>query len=214
MKIKKFIINPFQINCYIYFDEQSCEGIIIDPAAYNKHEEETILDFINKNKITIKYIINTHGHIDHVLGNSFAKKNLNCDLLIHKEDLFLLNNSVTQGLLYGLDVTKSPEPDIYITETLNLKINDKEIKFIHTPGHSPGGVCIVDHLNKTVFTGDTIFKGTIGRTDLPGGNFDILIDSIKNNLLSQCKNDYVLYPGHMEETTVGYERKSNPFLNR
>lgn len=214
MKIKKFIVNPFHINSYIYYDEQSSEGIIIDPAAFYNQEEKKILDFINKNNITIKYIIDTHGHIDHVLGNHFAKKNFNCDLLIHKDDLFLLNNTVNQGLLYGLDVSKSPEPDIYITEKLVLKINNADIMFIHTPGHTPGGICIVDHFNKTVFTGDTIFKSTIGRTDLPGGNFDMLINSIKNNLFNRCKNEYILYPGHMEETTIEYEKKYNPFLNR
>jgi glyoxylase-like metal-dependent hydrolase (beta-lactamase superfamily II) len=212
MKIKKFIVNPFQINCYIYHDENSGQGIIIDPGVYEKYEEDEILQYIKNNKIIIKFILNTHGHIDHVMGNSFAKKNFNCPLLIHKDDLFLLNNSRAQGLFYNIDILASPEPDDFISEKLIFNLSKSEISFIHTPGHSPGGVCIVDHLNKTAFTGDTIFRETIGRTDLPGGNLDTLIDSIKNKLFNRCGDDYVLYPGHMEETTVADEKKYNPFL--
>lgn len=212
MKIKKFVINPFQMNCYVYYDENTREGLIIDPAAYDEYEKNYILKFVNENKINIKYIINTHGHIDHVLENSFAKKNFNCPLLIHKNDLFLLNNSQTQGLLYGMNVIASPKPDEFISENLIIKLSKIEINFIHTPGHSPGGVCIVDHLNKIVFTGDTIFSESIGRTDLPGGELNLLLDSIINKLFSQCNDDFTLYPGHMEETTVGKEKKYNPFL--
>jgi hydroxyacylglutathione hydrolase len=212
MKIKKFVINPFQMNCYLYYDETTGDGIIIDPAAFEKYEEDEIIKFINEKNIKIKYIINTHGHIDHVLGNKFAKTNFNCPLLIHFDDLFLLNNSCAQGILYNLKVDKSPEPDKFISEDLIIKFSDTNIHFINTPGHSPGGVCVVDHLNKTVFSGDTIFRETIGRTDLPGGNINILLDSIKNKLFLKCDDDYTLYPGHMEETTIGYEKKYNPFL--
>jgi hydroxyacylglutathione hydrolase len=212
MKLKKFIINPFQMNCYIYYDENSGEGIIIDPAAYDKYEEDEILKFVKDKNIKIKYIINTHGHIDHILGNTFAKKNFNCPLLIHKDDLFLLSNSLAQGLIYNLEVSKSPEPDEFITDNLVIQLNNNEINFIHTPGHSPGGVCVVDHKNKNTFCGDTIFAETIGRTDLPGGNMDTLLDSIINKLFYQCEDDYTLYPGHMEETTIGKEKKYNPFF--
>lgn len=212
MKIKKFIINPFQINCYIYYDENTGEGIIIDPGAYENYEEEEILKFLESKNIIIKYIINTHGHVDHVMGNSFATKIFNCPLLIHKDDLFLLNNSRTQGLFYGINVVASPEPNEFISESLIIKLSETAINFIHTPGHSPGGVCIVDHLNKTVFTGDTIFRESIGRTDLPGGNLDLLLDSIENKLFRVCNDDYTLYPGHMEETKIGKEKKYNPFL--
>jgi hydroxyacylglutathione hydrolase len=212
MKIKIFTVNPFQMNCYIYYDETGLEGIIIDPGAYEKYEEDEIRDFIKKNKINIKYIINTHGHIDHVLGNNFAKESFNCPLLIHSDDLFLLDNAKAQGLLYGLNVLESPAPDNFITGDLKIYLNKTEIGFIHTPGHSPGGVCVVDHLNKIIFCGDTIFAESIGRTDLPGGKYEELLDSIKNKLFVQCEDDFVLYPGHMEETTIGQEKKYNPFL--
>lgn len=212
MKIKKFVINPFQMNCYVYYDENTSEGIIIDPAAYNEYEKNYILKFVNINKINIKYIINTHGHVDHVLGNKFAVDNFKCPLLIHREDLLLLQNAENQGLLFGINIESIPAPDEYIEENSEIKLNNNEINFIHTPGHSPGGVCIIDHNNKNIFCGDTIFSETIGRTDLPGGNMQILLDSIINKLFSRCKDDYILYPGHMEETSIGKEKKYNPFL--
>jgi hydroxyacylglutathione hydrolase len=212
MKIKKFVVNPFQINCYLYYDEITGDGIIIDPGAYEKYEEEEITDYIDDNKIKIRYIINTHGHIDHVLGNKFAVEKFKCSLLIHKSDLLLLKNARMQGLVFGIDIDDVPEPDEFITEDLKFKLNETEISFIHTPGHSPGGVCVVDHSNKIVFSGDTIFRETIGRVDLPGGDIDILLDSIKNILFGQCNDDYILYPGHMEETTIGNEKKYNHFL--
>jgi len=212
MKIKKFTVNPFQMNCYIYYDEASLEGIIIDPGAYDKYEEDEIIRFIESKNIKLLYSLNTHGHIDHVLGNRFAVNCFNIPLYIHSDDLFLLENAKIQGMIYGLDIKESPLPDEYITEDLILPIGETDIRFIHTPGHSPGGVCIADHLNKIVFAGDTIFRDSIGRTDLPGGNLDILLDSIHNKLFPRCEDDYTIYSGHMEETTIGREKRYNPFL--
>jgi len=212
MKIKKFTVNPFQMNCYIYYDENTMEGVIIDPGAYDRYEEDEIFRFVESKNIKLLYCLNTHGHIDHVFGNRFAVNFFNIPLYIHKEDLFLLENAKIQGMIYGLDVKESPIPNEYITDDMVLSIGDNNIRFIHTPGHSPGGVCIVDHLNKVVFSGDTIFRDSIGRTDLSGGNIDILLESIHNKLFCQCEDDYVIYPGHMDETTIGREKKYNPFL--
>ena len=212
MKIKKFVVNPFQINCYIYYDETSGEGIIIDPGAYDKYETDEIVNFVNSKKIILKNIINTHGHIDHILGNKFAKSSFDCPLLIHYDDVFLLEDAKMHGLMFGINIDDVPIPDDFISEDLIIKLNDSEIKFIHTPGHSPGGICIVDHINKIIFSGDTLFRESIGRTDLSGGDIDILINSIKNKLFIKCDDDYTLYPGHMEETTIGQEKKYNPFL--
>lgn len=212
MKIKIFTINPFQMNCYLYYDETSGEGILIDPGAYEKSEEDWIKEYVKNNNIKVRYIINTHGHIDHVLGNSFAMSTFKCPALINKDDLFLLQNAKTQGELFGIKIDDVPLPDGFITEDLIIKIGETEVNFIHTPGHSPGGVCMIDHTNKNVFCGDLIFAESIGRTDLPGGDMDLLISSIKNKLFQLCSDEYTLYPGHMEETTVGKEKKYNPFL--
>ncbi|MBI5402596.1 MAG: MBL fold metallo-hydrolase [Ignavibacteriae bacterium] len=212
MKIKKFTVNPFQMNCYIYYDEDSLEGVIIDPGAYDKYEEDEIISFVDSKNIKLKYSLNTHGHIDHVLGNKFASSCFNIPQMIHGDDLFLLENAKIHGMVFGINIDEVPTPDEYITEELVLPIGESELRFIHTPGHSPGGVCIVDHLNKIVFSGDTIFRESIGRTDLSGGNINILLDSIHNKLFYQCDDDYTLYPGHMDETTIGKEKRYNPFL--
>ena len=212
MKIKKFILNPFQLNCYLYFDEASKKGIIIDPGAYDESEENIILNFINSNNIKIEYIINTHGHIDHILGNAFAKECFGVPLMMNSEDIFLLNNAPSQSAMFGLKNISSPNPDLNISDETILYLSDTKIMFLHTPGHSPGGICIIDHLNKNVFCGDLIFANSIGRTDLPGGDMDILLDSIYNKLFKECSDDYILYPGHMEETAILNEKKYNPFL--
>ena len=213
MKTKQFVVNPFQMNCFIYYDEDSKEGIIIDPGTYTKEEDSMLKNFVDENKINIKYIINTHGHIDHILGNKFAKDTFNVPMLLHKDDLFLVDNSLEQSKMFGIDISKSPDFDEFITEDTEINLGDTKINFIHTPGHSPGSVCIVDHKNKNIFCGDLIFKNSVGRTDLPMGSFEILLDSIKNKLFEKCQDTYNLYPGHMEPTTILDENNNNPFIN-
>jgi glyoxylase-like metal-dependent hydrolase (beta-lactamase superfamily II) len=214
MKIKQFIVNPFQINCFVYYDENSKDGIVVDPGAYTKDEEDIIKNYIKDNKINIKYILNTHGHIDHILGNKFAKDTFNVPMLIHKDDLFFIDRSLEQSQMFGIDILKSPDFDDFLTEDSEINLNETKLNFIHTPGHSPGSVCLVDHKNKNIFCGDLIFKNSIGRTDLPMGSYDVLIDSIKNKLFAKCSDDYTLYPGHMEATTIINEKQNNPFLNQ
>ncbi|HEY5536265.1 MAG TPA: MBL fold metallo-hydrolase [Ignavibacteria bacterium] len=213
MEICRFTINPFQINCYIYWDQKTKEGLLIDPGAYTQKEENEILEFIEKKDIEIKYIINTHGHIDHILGNSFAKRNYDVPLMINKEDKFLVDNAEFQSKLFGLEIKDYPPFDKYIDESKSIKIGESDISFLHTPGHSPGSMCIIDIANKNVITGDVLFRGSIGRTDLQGGDYQTLITNIKNKLLKVCKDDFIVYPGHNESTTIGYEKKYNPFLN-
>ena len=213
MKNKRIILNPFQINCYIYHDEESKEGIIIDPAAYDISEENLIKDYIEQNQIKIKFIINTHGHIDHILGNDFAKKYLKVPILIHKEDEILVKNYSIQASMFGLNMAKPPEFDDYFDESTKIILGTNLLEIIHTPGHSRGGICILDKKNKTIFTGDVLFRESIGRTDLHGGDYEVLIDSIKNKIFKECDDDFVIYPGHNESSTIGYEKKYNPFLN-
>lgn len=212
MKVKQIPLNPFSMNCYIYYNEETKDGIIIDPAAFSVSEKKYITKFIEDQKIKIKYIINTHGHIDHILGNKFAKDYFNVPIFMHQDDLFLIENANEQARLFGIVIPSPPAIDEYITDNTVLKLNGTELKFIHTPGHSPGSVCIIDDKNKNVFCGDLIFRNSIGRTDLPGGDMNTLIDSVKNKLFKICNNDYTLYPGHMEITNVRDEKKNNPFL--
>ncbi|HEX2787924.1 MAG TPA: MBL fold metallo-hydrolase [Ignavibacteria bacterium] len=212
MKVIQLPVNPFQMNCYIYYDENTGEGIIIDPAVYFPEEKEELKKILEKEKIKITKIINTHGHLDHILGNKFSKELFNVELTGHKDDELMIKNSVTQGKMYGVEVEESPAFDSYLAEGDDLKVANASLRIIHTPGHSPGSICLIDDKNKLVFCGDVIFKESIGRTDLPGGDYNTLIDSIKNKLFKEVTDEYQLLPGHMETTDVGYEKMNNPFL--
>ncbi|MEO8447722.1 MAG: MBL fold metallo-hydrolase [bacterium] len=212
MKIIQLPVNPFAMNCYIYYDEISKEGVIIDPAVYSDEEKNDLKNLIEENKISIKYILNTHGHLDHILGNKFAKDYFNVPVMMHKDDLFLLENSKAQAELFGINLEKPPPADIFIDENSVIDLPSFKFKIIHTPGHSPGSVCFIDESNKNVFCGDLIFKNSVGRSDLQGGDHNVLISSIKNNLFKNTEDDYDLFPGHMETTNVGVEKKLNPFL--
>jgi len=212
MKVIQIPLNPFSMNCYIYYDEDSKEGIIIDPGAFTESEKNNVRRIVEDNEIKIKYIVNTHGHLDHILGNKWAKDFFKVPILMHRSDEFLIDNAPQQARFFGLDFPAPPPIDEYITEDTVINLNGTELKFINTPGHSPGSVCIIDDKNKNVFCGDLIFKNSIGRTDLQGGDLKILLDSVKNKLFKHTKDDYILHPGHMEITNVKDEREYNPFL--
>ena len=211
MKVKIFPVNPFIMNCYVYYNEESRLGVIIDPGIFTDEEEKDIFDFIHETGIKIKYILNTHGHIDHIMGNWWAKNKFNVPLVMHKDDMPLIDKSGEQAALFEISFPKPPNPDIFISESDKIEFDDTVLDIIHTPGHSPGSVCFIDAKEKIIFGGDCIFSGSIGRTDLWMGNMGLLLDSIKNKILTY-PDDYIIYPGHYEETTVGEEKKSNPFL--
>jgi hydroxyacylglutathione hydrolase len=212
MIIKTFTVNPFMMNCYIYWDEKNREGVIIDPGAYEDSEKDEIENYISENRINIKYILLTHGHIDHVMGNRWAKDLLKVPVLMHEEDLPLIENAAEQGKLFGVSFPQPPVPDKFISEGDVVEFSSCVLNILHTPGHSPGSICFVDHKQKIIFCGDTVFQGSIGRTDLWEGNLETLLNSINTKIIS-CGADYRLYPGHMEDTTVGFEKVNNPFLN-
>ena len=211
MKTKIFPVNPFEMNCYVYYDEEARQGVIIDPGAYTDEEEKEIYEFIQNEGIKIKFILNTHGHIDHIIGNAWAKKKFNTPLLMHKDDLPLVNMAAEQAGMFGISFPQPPQPDKFIDENDKIEFANTKLKIILIPGHSPGSVCFIDENEKIIFSGDTVFKNSIGRTDLWMGNMDILMDSIKNKIMTY-PDEYKLYPGHMEETTVGEERVNNPFF--
>ena len=214
MKVIQIPLNPFSMNCYIYYDEISGEGIIIDPGAFTESEKNNIRRITEDNNIKIKYIVNTHGHLDHILGNKFARDHFKVPVMMHKSDEFLLDNATEQARFFGLDFPPPPPVDEYITDVTVIELNGTSLKFINTPGHSPGSVCIIDRKNKNVFCGDLIFQNSVGRTDLQGGDIKILIDSIKNRLFKNTGDDFILHPGHMGITNVKDEKRSNPFLQK
>jgi glyoxylase-like metal-dependent hydrolase (beta-lactamase superfamily II) len=212
MITKTFTVNPFSMNCYIYWNEKTKEGVIIDPGAYEVFEKNEITSYINSNGINIKYILLTHGHIDHIMGNKWAKDTFNVHVMMNEEDMPLIDRAMEQGAMFGVSFPQPPKPDVMIKEGDSVKFSNTEFKLLHTPGHSPGSICFVDEKEKLIFGGDTVFRGSIGRTDLWKGDIDLLLSSIHNKILT-FPDEYVIYPGHMEETTIGEEKMYNPFLN-
>lgn len=209
---KKFIFNPFYENTYLVYDDITKEAALIDPGCYEYYEQKELEDFIGKNELHIKYLINTHCHIDHIFGNAFVKGKYNPKYYASDDDIFLLDIMIQQSKIYGTPLKPSPKPDIFITEKETITLGNVVGKFIFTPGHSPGGYCLYFPDEKIIFTGDTLFKGSIGRTDLWGGNYDTLINSIKEKLLT-LPDDTKIYPGHETDSTIGEEKRNNQFVN-
>ena len=211
MKIKSFTFNPFQENTYIIYDTTK-ECIIIDPGCYSKDEQTLLKKFItNKNLKPIK-IINTHCHIDHILGNKFIYEQWGIELYMHKKDITLLESSIDISKMYGLENYEgSPYPKHFLEQGDVLTFGESNFKILFTPGHSPGHICLYNEENNLLIAGDTIFQKSIGRTDLPGGDYDTLIHSIINQLLI-LPNETQIFSGHGPISNIGFEKKYNPFL--
>jgi len=212
IKLEKFTFNSFSENTYLIWDDETKEAIVVDPGCSDESEENILTEFISNNNLKVTYLINTHCHIDHIFGCKFIEEKYNTNFLIPEKDLLLLQNADRQAEQFGIEIKTPPQPDKFITEDLTLKLNQSEIKFLFTPGHTPGEFCIYLNKEKILISGDVLFKESIGRTDLWGGNYDTLISSINTKLLT-LPNDVKVFPGHGEETTIGYEKKNNPFLN-
>ena len=205
MFLKHLQVGPLETNCYIIADEKSRIAAIIDPGD-NANE---IINAVHEAKLKIKYIFLTHGHCDHIAALKEVKETTDAKIVIHEQDAHMLSSAESNlSFLLGEEFTQ-PLPDIKLTDNKEFKIGDLVLNIIHTPGHTSGGISIqVDNL---VFTGDTLFAGSIGRTDFPGGSYDKLIRSIKEKLLT-LPDDTKIYPGHGEPSTIGYEKMRNPFL--
>ncbi|MAT56794.1 MAG: MBL fold hydrolase [Ignavibacteriae bacterium] len=212
LKIKRFVFSSFMENSYVVFDDQSKEAACIDPGCLTTFEENELKNFIEENSLQLKYLINTHCHLDHIFGNAFVTDYFDVKFYAPEKDMFLLEEMPNIAAKYGCSVKSSPKPDVYITEDIELKIGEIKIKFLFTPGHTPGEYCLVFHSQKVLFSGDVLFLESIGRTDLPGGDFNTLINSIHTKLFT-LDDDFVVFPGHGDSTSIGYEKKNNPFLS-
>lgn len=209
--IQTFAFNAFQENTYVLFDK-SKEAVIIDPGCYDTNEQRVLTDFIEREQLKPVKLLNTHSHIDHVLGNNFAAKKYNIGLEMNKHDLEGLRRTTEYGHLYGFNVEPSPEPEVLLDEGDVVKFGHSTLDILFTPGHSPGSITFYNKEQKFAIAGDVLFYGSIGRTDLPGGNYNTLISSIKNKLFP-LGDDFKIYSGHGEPTNIGFERLNNPFLN-
>lgn len=212
MKIKQIQNNPFQENTYVMWDEATMEAAIVDCGALFPQEEERIDAFINDNNLKIKYILNTHLHLDHCFGNAWAAERYGVLPMAHRDDETLLARMGEQAHMFGLPFeVRTEKLGGYLKGGDVLKLGNNEIKVIHTPGHSRGGLCFYIPATGWLISGDSLFEGSIGRTDLEGGSYATLIKSITERLLI-LPNETVVYPGHGAYTTIGEEKKSNPFL--
>ena len=208
--IKRFEFNPFRENTYLISDDTG-ECMIIDPGCYEPEEHDLLLEYFKESQLKPVKIVNTHCHIDHILGTAFLHDQYKLPFLIHPEEKPLLTASITQGELFGLEVKTPPEPTDFLNEGDTVTIGDSVFEVIHIPGHSPGGIVLLNKDQQCMFTGDVLFQGSIGRTDLLGGDYDSLVSSIRQKLLILDPMIRV-YPGHGPDTTIGIENQSNPFF--
>ena len=211
LHIEVFPFNPFQENSYIISDDKK-NCVIIDPGCYDREEEEALLSYINDNGLTPLALLNTHAHIDHVLGNNFVLENFKIDYYMHSEDLVTLNSVPNYAHLYGFQGYKvSPQPSHILKGGEKLVFGDIELDVLFTPGHAPGHVVFYNAENKFVVNGDVLFRGSYGRVDLPGGSLEILKKTIAE-IMFQLPDDTLVMCGHGPNTTIGVEKRSNHIL--
>lgn len=208
--IESFTFNPFAENTYIVYNEQG-DCYIIDPGMSNAHEEDAMLIFLEEKALRPLRIINTHAHIDHILGVDFLKKKYGIPFGLHKDEDFILQNAMASAMMFGMPLKHTPVKDFEIRAGEPIILGDDTLKVLFTPGHSPGSVSFYYEEGACVIGGDVLFQGSIGRTDLPGGNFDILAESIRNQLYT-LPDETIVYSGHGAPTSIGWEKQHNPFV--
>jgi hydroxyacylglutathione hydrolase len=209
--IKIFVFNPFQENTFVLFDETK-EAVIIDAGCYSLQEEEKLSNFIKENGLKPVHLLATHCHIDHILGNKFVVENYQIQPEAHKADEFLYENVQSYGMNFGIETGPVPKIGNYLDEGMQVKFGNSILDIAHIPGHSPGGIVFYNKTEGFLIAGDVLFQGSIGRTDLPGGNFQQLTSNIENKLFT-LDDKVVVYPGHGPSTTIGEEKRTNPFFN-
>jgi glyoxylase-like metal-dependent hydrolase (beta-lactamase superfamily II) len=214
MQIKIFPFNPLEVNTYVLSDETK-ECAIIDAACYQPHETELLINYIVDNGFTVKQLINTHLHFDHIFGINALAEKFDVKVAFHKEDEFLLDSIPQKLAMFGFpidnNVNYTPEVGRYLIDKEVIAFGNQQLKAIHVPGHSPGSLCYYNEAANAVFTGDVLFLESIGRTDLPGGDYDKLVHGIRTKLFT-LPPETVVYPGHGPKTTIGFESEHNPFI--
>jgi hydroxyacylglutathione hydrolase len=205
--IEPLAVGPLQTNCYIVGDEGSGQGIVIDPGG----DADTILETVRRLKLTIKLVVNTHGHFDHIMANKEVVEATGAPLAIHPDDAAMLTNPLRSFSFFAGSFRPGPAATVSLTEGSTVEIGSTKLQVLHTPGHSPGSISLWSAEQKVVFSGDALFNMGIGRTDFPGGSMRILLQSIRDKLFT-LPDDTVVYSGHGPQTTIGFERRHNPFL--
>lgn len=207
MNIETLVVGPIETNCYIASDPVSREAVIIDAGD----DAEEILAYVEQNRLQVKYLLNTHGHFDHIQANDAIREKTGAQLAIHADDVELLASpeKVSAGMMSVIHGCREPELVLHNGDT--IAFGPYQLRVIYTPGHSKGGCCFYEVQEKVCFTGDTLFRGSIGRTDLYGGNYAVLLKSVRERL-QVVADDVTIYPGHGPESTMAFERRANPYL--
>ncbi|MBI5885510.1 MAG: MBL fold metallo-hydrolase [Deltaproteobacteria bacterium] len=205
--LKTIIVGALEVNCYILWDVESRDAFVIDPGG----DGPKVLKAVEKERLIVRYIVNTHGHFDHVGSDGEVKAALGAPIAIHGSDAELMSEAHEHGVFFGVHAEPQPPPDILLKHGSELKAGSLTLRVMHTPGHTHGGVCLYEEAEGLLFTGDTLFAGSIGRTDLGGGSFDVIMNSIKKRLLP-LGDEVVVLPGHGSESTIGAERRTNQYI--
>ena len=210
MKIFRLIFSPIDVNTYILAD-QSGDCAIIDCGCYDRNEFGELTDLIQDKNLNPVLLLNTHCHLDHIFGNRFILEKYNLGTFYHKKDEKNRENAVNHAIIFRLSMETPPEPAGFLTDGQKISFGKTELAALHVPGHTTGSLAFYSEKDNVVFTGDALFPGSIGRTDLPGGNYETLIESIKSKLFV-LPPDTVVYPGHGDQTTIGREIRYNPYF--
>ncbi|AQG82268.1 MBL fold metallo-hydrolase [Spirosoma montaniterrae] len=209
--IKVFEFSPFSENTYVIADDATNEAVLIDPGCYDQDEKEALGRFIQENNLTIKHLLLTHAHLDHVFGVTYAKRKFGVKVYLHPKDQVIYNDVPTRCVLYGLRGYEHSTIDSFLAEGDQIRFGNTVLDVVFTPGHAPGHVAFINHADRYVVGGDVLFRNSIGRTDFPYCNHADLLKSIRTKFFT-LPDDYVVYPGHMEPTTIEHEKRTNPFL--
>lgn len=204
MIIKNIVVGPLEVNCFIIADDKTMEAMVVDPGD----EPDRIMEIVKGNNLKVKYIVCTHAHFDHVGAISELKEETDAKIVIHKEELEIYSAAKDQAAFWGYELEPLPEPDMFVREGDKLEIGDLIFEILHTPGHSPGGICLYGE--NIIFTGDTLFAGSVGRTDFYGGDINKLKNSFRRLIL--LPPDIRVFAGHGPSTTTGSEKRGNFFM--
>ncbi len=207
MFFETVVVGPLEVNCFILGCEASREGVVVDPGS----EPDKVLAVVERLGLTVRQVVNTHGHFDHVGGNRRVLAATGAELLIHGGDVPFLSRAADTATMYGLSTENSPPPDRLLEDGMTITFGEYGMRVLHTPGHTPGGCCLYLESEGKVITGDTLFAEGVGRTDFPGSSHEALIAGIRAKLLTLPETT-VAYPGHGPSTTIGHEKRYNPYI--
>ncbi|MBR4536330.1 MAG: MBL fold metallo-hydrolase [Bacteroidales bacterium] len=211
MTVKTFHFNPFQVNTYVLHDDTK-EAIVIDPGNYSQREHGLLSEYVENEGLAVQYVVNTHPHVDHVAGNKWCVEHWHCPVYMHEKAMKIYHQTHIYCAVMGMEMEHCPEPSKLLQEGDMLTFGNQKLQVLYTPGHADGSICLYDEANKMVFVGDVLFAGSVGRTDLPTGSTPVLMQSIRDKLMT-LPDETTVFCGHEITTTIGYERIHNPFIN-